>query len=71
MEPEQKRGDVNGDGKITKTDAVLLYRTIKGSKTVWTEQDKAIMDINQDGKITILDVSLLYAYLAGVIKDLP
>lgn len=71
VEPEQKRGDVNGDGKITKTDAVLLYRTIKGSKTVWTEQDKAIMDINQDGKITILDVSLLYAYLAGVIKNLP
>ena len=49
-------GDLNGDGKVTATDAVQLLQKLADDEGV----DPAAGDINGDGKVTTTDaVSLL------------
>lgn len=62
-------GDVNGDGKITTADAVLLLQHI--AKLITLEgQELASADVNQDGNITTADAVLLLQYIAKLIPSL-
>ena len=50
-----KLGDLNGDGKVTNADVVLLLEKVTAGEDV----DLSVGDINGDGKITNADVVLL------------
>lgn len=57
-------GDVNGDGKITSTDAVMVLQSIVYNINLTSEQQKAA-DFNGDGKIDTQDA---VAILQKVVK---
>ena len=59
-------GDVNGDGKVSKADSMILTRYIGG----WKDYDKKIVnkdaaDLNRDGKIKKADSMILTRYVGG------
>lgn len=54
---EEKKGDVNGDGKTTITDATCIVNFITGANTAGLDKEAA--DVNGDGKITITDATLI------------
>jgi hypothetical protein len=61
-------GDVNGDGEINTTDAMLILRYIAG---VLNENELAIFcriaaDINRDGEITTADALMILRIAAGL-----
>lgn len=61
-------GDVNGDGKVDSTDAVLLLRyAAKLSVTI----DTSVADVSGDGKIDSTDVVLILRYAAKLISKFP
>ena len=71
-------GDVNGDGKITKEDAVLLYNYTVFPEDYASEIPYAIrrnadkyLDLDQDGNIDVVDVTILKAYVDKKITQLP
>ncbi len=59
------KGDVNGDGKITITDLVMLHLTISGVST-FDEFVNRNADLNGDGKISITDLVMLHLLIAGI-----
>ncbi len=61
--PATPTGDLDGDGKITDWDGILLNRYLAG----WTVSIKnpEVMDCDGDGRITDWDGVLLDRYLAG------
>ena len=65
----RQMGDMNGDGKITAADVALLYRYVRGNKTVIDSEAIKVADLSGDGKITIADVSLLYRKLRSITND--
>lgn len=60
-------GDVNGDGKLTASDAAFIAKTL-AEASINNEKieakDYPIMDFNQDGKITAKDAADIARYLA-------
>lgn len=56
------KGDVNGDGKITSSDYVLIKNHIMGV-TILDEKAKACADYNEDGQITSSDYVLIKNYI--------
>ena len=56
------KGDVNGDGRITSSDYVLIKNYIMGSGTL-SENAKQCADYNGDGKITSSDYVLIKNYI--------
>ncbi len=56
------KGDVNGDGKITSSDYVLIKNYIMGTGTL-SEEAKKCADYNGDGKITSSDYVLIKNYI--------
>jgi len=52
------RGDVNGDGKVTKLDAKLLLKLVAHPGSL-TPTQKTAGDLNGDGVVDIRDVRLL------------
>lgn len=59
-------GDVNGDGKVSKADSMILTRYIGG----WKDYDKKIVnmdaaDLNRDGQIKKADSMILTRYIGG------
>ena len=62
-------GDVNGDGKVTISDAIMIFRYLAG-KTEFTDEEFRQADLNGDGDITIADAIVIFRYLAGK-SDLP
>ena len=68
-ETEQKndiiKGDVNGDGKITSSDYVLIKNHIMGTKIIDKEFQK-FADYNGDGKITSSDYVLIKNYIMSI-----
>ena len=65
----RQMGDMNGDGKITAADVALLYRYVRGNKTVIGSEAIKVADLSGDGKITVSDVSLLYRKLRSITND--
>lgn len=57
-------GDVNGDGKVTVTDYVLIKAHILKDITLEGVYFKAA-DVNGDGKLTITDYVLVKGYILG------
>ncbi len=57
-----KYGDVNGDGEINSSDAVILKKYLAQMDVFC---DKKLADVNHDGDITSSDAVILLKYLAG------
>jgi len=62
--PGQKIGDVNGDGKITTTDAELAMKISLG--IIPKPADLCCVDINKDSKVDISDVVKIKKIVAGL-----
>lgn len=62
LHPTTKKGDVNGDGSINSTDALVLNRIIASGKTA-AQQPQA--DINGDGQINSTDALVLNRFIAS------
>ena len=58
-------GDINGDGKISNVDLVLMQKHILGIETQ-TGAGLAALDINRDGKISNVDLVLLQKHILGI-----
>ena len=69
-EPEVKLGDINCDGKIELSDAVLLIKYCNGQATL-TKDQLANADLNGDSKIELADAVMLVKYCNGVISEFP
>ena len=63
-------GDVDGDGEITITDALLIQRYDLEMVTLNAAQLKAA-DVDGDGDVTILDVSWIQRYIAEIPVQYP
>jgi hypothetical protein len=64
-----RRADVNGDGKITTTDAMLVSRFVNGldmSQTNWIYDGPDIGDVNCSNSVDQHDVDLLQRYSGGL-----
>jgi beta-N-acetylglucosaminidase len=59
------KGDVNGDGKVTITDLVMLHMTLSGIET-FAEFVNRNADMNSDGKISITDMVMLHLLISGI-----
>jgi beta-N-acetylglucosaminidase len=59
------KGDVNGDGKVTITDLVMMHLTISGIDT-FSEFVNRNADMNSDGKISITDMVMLHLLISGI-----
>ena len=71
-------GDVNGDGKITKEDALLLQNYSIFPEDYANEIPYEIrknadkyLDLDQDGNVDVIDAIVLKAYVNKDIKELP
>ncbi|HEY3282167.1 MAG TPA: dockerin type I domain-containing protein, partial [Armatimonadota bacterium] len=60
-----KKGDVNGDNKVSITDVILGLQAVAGLKQLTAEQ-LARADMNGDGKLSIGDVLLVLRVVAGL-----
>ena len=54
VEPARKKGDVDGDGKVTASDARTALRAAAGLEKLNSEE-AAAADMNSDGKVTASD----------------
>ena len=63
--PAVTRGDVNGDGKVSMMDLLVLRKYLAGI-TELTETQMKAADVNNDGKVSMMDVLWLRQYLAGL-----
>ncbi|HOM01961.1 MAG TPA: serpin family protein [Acetivibrio sp.] len=66
-----KKGDLNGDGKITSTDLYMLKRYLLHMIDTFGVDDEFCADLNGDGKINSSDYSLLKRYILHVIDKFP
>ncbi len=64
-------GDVNGDGELTLSDAVLLARCLAEATGDLPEGMISVtaLDVNGDGKVTAADLSLLLRLISGQHED--
>lgn len=63
-------GDVNVDGTVDVSDAMLLAKYYSGVREL-TDRQLAAADVNGDGAVDVLDVTLLIEYCNGLIDRLP
>ena len=63
------RGDVNGDGKITNLDALMLLQAINDLLNLNAEQF-ARADLNGDGVLTAAEALRILQYVSGKVGDL-
>ena len=63
--PAVTRGDVNGDGKVSMMDLLVLRKYLAGI-TELTETQMKAADVNNDGKVSMMDVLWLRQYLSGL-----
>lgn len=55
-------GDVDGDGKITVTDAMYIFQYLGQRRELDNDALKAA-DTDKDGKITVTDAMYIFQYL--------
>lgn len=63
-EPSVKYGDVNGDGKIDSSDAVLLKKRL--AQMTGLNINEQACDVNANGTIDVQDAVILLQHLAGI-----
>ena len=63
-------GDVNGDGKITTSDAVYILKACAGMLGEIAEEDIPKLDINRNGKLDTQDAVQILKYCAEMITEL-
>ena len=63
-------GDVNLDGRVDITDAVLLSKAVSGSVEV-NDVQKSAMDCDGDGEISSNDATTLMQFLVHAVDSLP
>ena len=66
-EPVYIKGDVNGDGKVTSLDFILIKNHIMNTKVLKDDQ-LFRADVNQDDKVTSLDFILIKNHIMGIKK---
>lgn len=66
--PSYKLGDVNEDGKINSSDALLILQSAVGKITLSATQTLAA-DVNKDGKINSSDALKVLQYAVGKITS--
>jgi len=64
-------GDVNGDGKVTLTDAVALRRHATGVIVLPNFDCEARGDLDRDGACTVTDALILYQWITGQAAVIP
>ena len=69
-EPEVKYGDVNGDGTIDVSDALLICQIYLANVTP-TDAQKAAADVNGDGTTDVSDALMVCQYYLGNITGFP
>lgn len=62
--PVYKKGDVNGDGKVTSLDYIQIKNHIMGTKVLSGDTLKRA-DVNEDGKVTSLDYIKIKNHIMG------
>lgn len=60
-------GDINFDGAITSTDAMLALKLSMEENTI--DAIQKVADVNADGKVTAADAMLILQYVTGVISE--
>ncbi len=65
------KGDVNGDGRVDRRDAELVFNYASGSNTALTDVQKAAADVDGDGKLSVGDATQILRYHAGTEEKLP
>ncbi len=64
------KGDVNGDGTVTRADGELVFAYVSGQTSV-LEGDLQAADVDGDGAITVGDAAQILRYAAGEEHKLP
>jgi len=64
-EPDIVKGDVNEDGKLSSSDAILALRIISGLM-IPTDGQRLAADVNDDGEIGSNDAILILRIVAGL-----
>lgn len=67
IESENAQGDVNKDGKINSTDALVVLQYSVGNTNLSSEQ-KTLADVNKDNKINSNDALKILQYSVGTIN---
>lgn len=63
-------GDMNGDGRVTATDAFFVQNYL--ARTIFfTDEQISRADVNQDGIITERDAKIILQHAIGAIESLP
>ncbi|MEI6578076.1 MAG: DUF6273 domain-containing protein, partial [Eubacteriales bacterium] len=62
------KGDVNGDGKISVTDAIKALQDSSGV-IVLTEIEREAADVNNDNNISVTDALKILQYVSGIITS--
>ena len=60
-------GDVNGDGKVSTADALIVLYAANGLYTL-TDQQKTSADVNKDGKVSTADALMLLYAANGLVE---
>lgn len=58
------KGDINADGSVSVSDAMLLFNYVAGKES-FTDEQKKIADVNADGDVNIADAMKLYNIILG------
>ncbi len=64
-------GDINLDGRVDITDAVLLNKVAAGAVTLDTPEKQANADCDANGEVDSKDAVVLLKFLVSLIKTLP
>ncbi|MBQ8575646.1 MAG: dockerin type I repeat-containing protein [Clostridia bacterium] len=65
----QKKGDIDSNGKINSTDALVILQSAVGKVTLSKEQ-KSIADVNKDGKINSTDALMILQFTVGILEKI-
>lgn len=63
-------GDINADGRISITDALLILN-YKQNRTAFSVQQQRAADVDGDGRVSIQDAQMICDYLAGKQTGFP
>ena len=63
-------GDLNDDGIVNVSDAIMLLRSIVGLVTLTPCQATAA-DVNNDGAVNVSDAIAILRYIVGLVPELP